>query len=96
MRRFAPTLLLALPLVVVLVPEAARSTRAIDVTLSRYAFAPDRIEVRLGERVQLKVSCRREPSIRARRFRISAAARSSRARKWPEVGRYSTRFKETT
>ena len=56
MRRFAPTLLLALPFVVVLVPEAAQSTRAIDVTLSRYAFAPDRIEVRLGERVRLNVA----------------------------------------
>jgi len=56
LRRFAPTLLLALPLVVALVPEAAHSTRTIDITLSRYAFSPDTIEVRLGERVRLNVA----------------------------------------
>ena len=56
MKRFAPTLLLALPFVVALAPEAARSTRTIDVTLSRYAFSPDRIEVGLGERVRLNVT----------------------------------------
>ena len=56
MKRFAPTLLLALPFVVALVPEAAHSTMAIDVTLSRHAFSPDRVEVRLGERVRLNVT----------------------------------------
>lgn len=54
-KRFAPTLLLALPLLVTLVPEAVDSTRNIDVTVSRYAFSPERIEVRLGERVRLNV-----------------------------------------
>jgi cytochrome c oxidase subunit II len=56
MRRFAPTLLLAVPFVIALAPEAAHSTRTIDVKLSRYAFAPDRIEVRIGERVRLSVA----------------------------------------
>jgi cytochrome c oxidase subunit 2 len=55
MKRFAPTLLLALPFVVALAPHAADSTRTIDVTLSRYAFSPERIEVLLGERVRLNV-----------------------------------------
>jgi heme/copper-type cytochrome/quinol oxidase subunit 2 len=47
-------LLLALPLVVAQAPETD-STRTIDVTLSRYAFSPERIEVRRGERVRLNV-----------------------------------------
>jgi len=55
MKRFAPTLLLALPFVVALAPQAADSTPTIDVTLSRYAFSPERIEVLLGERVRLNV-----------------------------------------
>jgi cytochrome c oxidase subunit 2 len=55
MKRFAPTLLLMLPLVVALAPRAADSTRTIDITLSRYAFSPERIEVLLGERVRLNV-----------------------------------------
>jgi cytochrome c oxidase subunit II len=55
MKRFGPTLLLALPLVVALLPEAVDSTRTIDVTVSRYAFSPERIEVRVGERVRLNV-----------------------------------------
>jgi cytochrome c oxidase subunit 2 len=38
------------------VPEAAHSTRTIDVKLSRYAFSPDRIEVRVGEPVRLNVA----------------------------------------
>ena len=54
MKRFAPTLLLALPIVVALAPSAA-ATRTIDVRLSRYAFSPERIEVRLGEQVRLNV-----------------------------------------
>jgi cytochrome c oxidase subunit II len=36
-------------------PKGADATRTIDVTLSRYAFSPERIEVRLGERVRLNV-----------------------------------------
>jgi cytochrome c oxidase subunit 2 len=55
MKRFGPTLLLALPLVVTLVPAAVDSTRTIDVTVSRYAFSPERIEVRVGERIRLNV-----------------------------------------
>jgi cytochrome c oxidase subunit II len=55
MKQFGPTLLLALPFVVALVPEAVDSTRTIDVTVSRYAFSPERIEVRVGERVRLNV-----------------------------------------
>ncbi len=55
MKRFAATLLLALPFIVALAPEVAESTRTIDVTLSRYAFSPERIEVRLGERVRLNI-----------------------------------------
>jgi len=55
MKRFGPTLLLALPLVVALVPEAVDSTRTIDVTVSRHVFSPERIEVRVGERVRLNV-----------------------------------------
>ena len=55
MKRFGPTLLLALPLLVALVPQAVDSTRTIDVTISRYAFSPERIEVRVGERLRLNV-----------------------------------------
>ena len=55
MTRFGPTLLLALPVVVALAPHAADSTRTIDITVSRYAFSPERIEIRLGEPVRLNV-----------------------------------------
>ena len=55
MKRFGPTLLLAVPLLVALAPEAFDSTRTIDVTVSRYAFSPEHIEVRVGERVRLNV-----------------------------------------
>ena len=55
MKRFAPMLLLALPLVVAVAPQAVDSTRTLDVTVSRYAFSPERIEVRVGERVRLNV-----------------------------------------
>lgn len=54
-KRFGPTLLLALPLLVTLVPEAVDSTRTIDVTVSPYALSPERIEVRVGERIRLNV-----------------------------------------
>ena len=54
-KRFGPTLLLALPLLVALVPQAVDSTRTIDVTVSRYAFSPERIEVQVGERLRLNV-----------------------------------------
>jgi cytochrome c oxidase subunit 2 len=49
------TLLLALPLVVAQVGDTTDSNRIVDVTVSRYAFSPERIEVRLGERVWLNV-----------------------------------------
>ena len=55
MTKFAATLLLALPFAVGLAPHAVDPTRTIDVTLSRYAFSPERIEVLLGERVRLNV-----------------------------------------
>src|SRR5687767_10960422 len=55
LRLFRPTLLLALPFAVALAPQAADSTRTIDVTLSRYTFSPERIEVVLGEPVRLNV-----------------------------------------
>jgi cytochrome c oxidase subunit II len=54
-KRFGPMLFLALPFLVALAPEAVDSTRTIDVTVSRYAFSPERIEVQLGERVRLNV-----------------------------------------
>jgi cytochrome c oxidase subunit 2 len=50
----ASALLVALSLVGAQSPETA-PIRTIDVTLSRFAFAPERIEVRLGERVRLNV-----------------------------------------
>ena len=47
MKRYAPMLLLVLPFVVVQLRDP-NSPRTIDVTLSRYAFSPERIEVELG------------------------------------------------
>lgn len=47
-------LLLALPFVVALALET-NPTRTIDVTLSRFAFSPERIEVQVGETVRLNV-----------------------------------------
>jgi cytochrome c oxidase subunit 2 len=37
------------------VPRGAEAARTIDVTLSRYAFSPERSHVRVGERVRLNV-----------------------------------------
>ena len=48
-------LLLTIPFVGAQAPEPADPTRNIDVKLSRYAFSPERIEVRLGEQVWLNV-----------------------------------------
>lgn len=48
-------LLLTRPFVVAQAGETAGSIRTIDVKLSRYAFSPERIEVRQGERVWLNV-----------------------------------------
>jgi cytochrome c oxidase subunit II len=55
MKRLPPALLLAIPFVVGLVPHATETSPPIEVTLSRFAFAPERIEVPLGERVRLSV-----------------------------------------
>jgi cytochrome c oxidase subunit 2 len=55
MKRLAPTLLLAIPFAVGLAPHAMETTPTIEVTLSRFAFSPERIEVPLGERVRLSV-----------------------------------------
>jgi cytochrome c oxidase subunit 2 len=52
---FGAAQLLALACVVVQGAAGAQSTRTIDVTLTRYAFSPERVEVHLGERVQLHV-----------------------------------------
>jgi len=48
--RFLLTLLLVL-----VQAQTTDSIRTIDVALSRYAFSPERIEVRLGEPVRLNV-----------------------------------------
>ena len=56
MKRFLPTLLLALPFIVALAPAVADSPRTIEITLSRYAFSPAQIQVGLGERVRLNVT----------------------------------------
>jgi heme/copper-type cytochrome/quinol oxidase subunit 2 len=53
--RLGPTLLLALPFLVAPIPEAVDSTRTINVTVSRYACSPERIEFRVGERIRLNV-----------------------------------------
>ena len=42
-------------LLVVVQAQTTDSIRTIDVALSRYAFSPERIEVRLGEPVRLNV-----------------------------------------
>jgi cytochrome c oxidase subunit II len=55
MKRFLPSLLLALPFLVALAPAAADTTRTIDVTVSRYEFSPDVIEMKLGEKVRLNI-----------------------------------------
>jgi cytochrome c oxidase subunit 2 len=49
-------LFLMLHLVAAQAGDTADSTRTIDVKLSRYAFSPERIEVRIGERVLLNVA----------------------------------------
>jgi cytochrome c oxidase subunit 2 len=54
MKRYLARLLLALPFVA-MAPAMADSPRTIDVTVSRYAFSPNRIDVRVGERVQLRL-----------------------------------------
>jgi cytochrome c oxidase subunit 2 len=51
---FGSLLLFAFPLVS-RQSRDGHSTRIIEVRLSRYAFAPERIEMRLGERVRLNI-----------------------------------------
>lgn len=52
---FGPALLLASLFVISQAPEGADSIRTIDITVSRYAFSPERVELQLGERVRLNV-----------------------------------------
>jgi len=56
MNRHLPMLLLALPFVVALAPAAADTPRTIDVTVSRFQFVPEVIELKQGEKVQLNVT----------------------------------------
>jgi cytochrome c oxidase subunit 2 len=49
-------LLLFCPLAVAQAGDTVDSIRTIDVKLSRYAFSPERIEIRLGEPVRLNVA----------------------------------------
>jgi len=49
------TVLLVLPLVIPPV-RGSEPVRTIDVRLARYAFSPERIELRRGERVRLNVT----------------------------------------
>lgn len=56
MKGYLAALLLVLPFVVAIVPAVSPSTRTIDITLSRDAFSPRQIEVRLGERVRLNLT----------------------------------------
>jgi heme/copper-type cytochrome/quinol oxidase subunit 2 len=73
MKRFLPTLLLALPFLVAMVPAVAHSTRTIDVMLSRCAVSPEQIEVRLGERVRLNVtSMDGTPGFEVKELRLNA------------------------
>ncbi len=55
MRHFFATLLLVIPFTMPLLPAIAGSPRTIDITLTRFAFSPEVIELRVGERVQLNV-----------------------------------------
>jgi cytochrome c oxidase subunit II len=55
MKRYLPVLLLALPFVVALTPVAADTPRTIDVTVSRFQFSPDVIELKRGEKVRLNI-----------------------------------------
>jgi cytochrome c oxidase subunit II len=54
MKRFLPRLLLLLPFVA-MAPAMADSPRTIEVTASHYEFSPERIEMKMGERVRLNV-----------------------------------------
>jgi len=49
-------LLLTLPVLLAQAGDTPEVTRTIDVTLSRFSFAPERIEIRLGERVRLRIT----------------------------------------
>jgi hypothetical protein len=61
MRRFMPTLLLALPFVVALAPAAADSTRTIGIKLSRFMCPPDAREVNDGKKASLDAASAASP-----------------------------------
>jgi len=54
-KRYLARLVLALPFLVAMAPAMADAPRTIDVAVSRYAFTPEKIEMRVGERVRLNV-----------------------------------------
>jgi heme/copper-type cytochrome/quinol oxidase subunit 2 len=54
-KRLGPALLLALPFLVALIPEAVDSTQTINITVSRYGLSPERIELQADERIRLNV-----------------------------------------
>ena len=54
--RYSPTLLLALPFVVAMVPAFASPVRSIDISVSRSVIAPGHIVVHAGERVRMRVT----------------------------------------
>ena len=56
MKRVFASLLLSLPILVSLAPARADSPRTLDVVVSKFAFSPERIELKVGERVRLNVT----------------------------------------
>ena len=54
--RYSATLVLAMPFVVAMVPAFANPGRTIEITVSRSAISPERIEGQVGERVRLNVT----------------------------------------
>lgn len=56
MKRLAALSLLALPFLVALTSAGADAPRTIDVTLSRFAFSPERIELKRGEKVRINLT----------------------------------------
>ncbi len=56
MKNFFATLMLALPFAMPLLPALADLPRTIDVTVTRFTYSPERIEIRVGERVRLNLT----------------------------------------
>jgi len=54
--RYLAMLLLALPFIVAMVPAVAGSDRTIDIAMSPSGIVPDRIEMRIGEHVRLRIT----------------------------------------